>query len=102
MWTATACLVLASWVAIMAALTFVTTQPGLSVAVISRRGEGVEIAAAAGGRLVDAGDYVTIARSEEPGFILRLYRAGALLVLDARVVEGCRGAVRQIGSALRL
>jgi len=101
-WTALACLVLASWVVIVAVLTFVTAGPDLSVAVIARRGQAVAVTAAAGGRLLDAGDYMAIARSDEPGFIGRLYAAGALLVVDARVAEGCRGVVRQIGTAMRL
>jgi hypothetical protein len=101
-WIALSALVLASWVALVGAATFATAQPDLSVAVIAPRGAAVEIAVTAGGRLVDAGNYVAIARSSEPGFVLRLYRAGALLVVDARVAEGCRGIVRQARSALRL
>jgi hypothetical protein len=34
---------------------------------------------------------VTIARSDDAGFVARLYAAGALLVLDAEQAGGCSG-----------
>ena len=35
--------------------------------------------------------YVTFARSDDAGFVARLYAAGAILVLDADQVGGCSG-----------
>ena len=34
---------------------------------------------------------MTIARSDDAGFVARLYAAGALLVLDAEQAGGCSG-----------
>ena len=45
----------------------------------------------ANGRVLAASDYVTFARSDDPGFVARLYAAGALLVLDAEQAGGCSG-----------
>jgi hypothetical protein len=47
--------------------------------------------AKAGGRILASNNYVTIARSDDAGFVARLYAAGALLVLDAEQAGGCSG-----------
>lgn len=65
-----------------------------AVAVLGRPGGGigetVAIVVAAGGRLVRPGPGgLVVARSEEPGFVRRLYGAGAWLVLDPLVAGGC-------------
>ncbi|BCM85977.1 hypothetical protein [Methylobacterium indicum] len=65
-----------------------------AVAVLGRPGAGIgeaaAIVAAAGGRLVRAGPAgLVVARSEAPGFVRRLYGAGAWLVLDPLVAGGC-------------
>ncbi|MCJ2124206.1 hypothetical protein [Methylobacterium sp. J-077] len=53
--------------------------------------ESVRIVAEAGGTLLNrAGpDNVVLARSDRKGFAGRLYAAGACLVLDGRLSEGC-------------
>ena len=45
----------------------------------------------ANGRILASNDYFTIARSDDEGFVARLYAAGALLVLDAEQAGGCSG-----------
>ena len=53
-------------------------------------GDAARIAAAAGGSIVSATGHVAIARfSTTGGFASKLYRAGALLVLDATLVTAC-------------
>ncbi|TGD94284.1 hypothetical protein [Methylobacterium nonmethylotrophicum] len=65
-----------------------------TVAVLGRPGGGardaVAIVAAAGGTLLRAGGAgLVVARSDEAGFVRRLYGAGAWLVLDPAVAGGC-------------
>ncbi|KMO36527.1 hypothetical protein VQ02_15195 [Methylobacterium variabile] len=65
-----------------------------TVAVLGRPGGGVAgaaaIVAAAGGRLLGTGATgLVVARSDEAGFVRRLYGAGAWLVLDPAVAGGC-------------
>jgi len=43
------------------------------------------------GHILVSYDYVTIARSENAGFVGRLYAVGAMLVLDADQAGGCSG-----------
>lgn len=65
------------------------------VAVVGMPGGGaadsIRIVAEAGGTLLNRGgpDNVVLARSDQAGFATRLYAAGASLVLDGRVAEGC-------------
>ncbi len=47
--------------------------------------------ARANGRILASNDFVTIARSDDADFVVRLYAAGALLVLDAEQAGGCSG-----------
>lgn len=51
----------------------------------------VEIMASAEGSLVSATRFasIVVARSERPGFVARLHGAGAILVLDSRLIGGC-------------
>jgi hypothetical protein len=72
-------LVASGWLAVVVALTF-GSMPGKSMAII---GPPAQALAAIG--------YITIARSEDAGFVTQLYAAGALLVLDAEQAGGCRG-----------
>jgi hypothetical protein len=83
-------LVVCGWLAVVIALTF-GSAPGKSMAVIGPPSQTLAVIAKANGRILAASDYVTIARSEEPGFVARLYAAGALLVLDAEQAGGCSG-----------
>jgi hypothetical protein len=81
---------LAAWTAIAAAMSFVAPA-GTSVAVFGMSGQALAAVTAADGRFIQLGDKVVVARSDAPDFIRKLYAAGALLVLDARIAEGCTG-----------
>jgi hypothetical protein len=56
----------------------------------------VRMVAEAGGSIlsVDGRQEIVIARAESAGFVLRLYAAGARLVLDSRLAGGCGRADR--------
>ena len=56
-----------------------------------RQSQALAAIAKANGRILASNDYVTIARSDDAGFVARLYAAGALLVLDAEQAGGCSG-----------
>ena len=98
-------LVACGWFAIVVALTFVS-PPGKSMAIIGPPSQALAAVVRANGRILASNDYVTIARSDDGGFVARLYAAGALLVLDAEQAGGCSGlpsassaSLRAIGSA---
>ena len=82
--------VASGWLAVVIALTF-GSAPGKSMAIVGPPAEALAIIAKANGRILAATDYVTFARSDDPGFVARLYAAGALLVLDAEQAGGCSG-----------
>ena len=52
-------------------------------------GDAARIAAAAGGSILSATGHIAIARFSTDAFVSQLYRAGALLVLDATLVTAC-------------
>jgi hypothetical protein len=83
-------LVVCGWLAVVVALTF-GSAPGKSMAIIGPQAQALAAVIKANGRILAANDYVTIARSDEDGFVARLYAAGALLVLDAEQAGGCSG-----------
>ena len=83
-------LVICGWLAVVVALTF-GSAPGKSMAVIGPPSQALAAIAKANGRILTSNDYVTIARSDDAGFVARLYAAGALLVLDAEQAGGCSG-----------
>ena len=83
-------LVACGWLAVVVALTF-GSGPGKSMAIIGPPAQAVAAIVKANGRVVASNDYVTIARSDDPGFVAHLYAAGALLVLDAEQAGGCSG-----------
>ncbi|MBR1231505.1 hypothetical protein [Bradyrhizobium sp. AUGA SZCCT0182] len=83
-------LVVCGWLAVVIALTF-GSAPGKSMAIIGPPAQALAIIAKANGRVLAASDYVTFARSDDAGFVARLYAAGALLVLDAEQAGGCSG-----------
>ena len=83
-------LVVCGWLTLVIALTF-SAGPGKSIAIIGPQAEAIAAVVRAKGHILAASDYVTIARSEEVGFVGRLYAAGALLVLDAEQAGGCTG-----------
>ena len=82
--------VIAGWLAVVVALTF-GSPPGKSMAVIGPPSQALAAIAKANGRILASNNYVTIARSDDAGFVGRLYAAGALLVLDAEQAGGCSG-----------
>jgi len=83
-------LVACSWLAVVITLTF-GSAPGKSMAIIGPPAQALAIIAKANGQVLAANDYVTFARSDDSGFVARLYAAGALLVLDAEQAGGCSG-----------
>jgi hypothetical protein len=82
--------VLIAWTGVLAGLAF-TAKPGDALAFIAWPGEAVAVVGRAGGSYEALGGFATLTRSAEPDFVARLYRSGALLVVDARVVMACRG-----------
>jgi hypothetical protein len=83
-------LVTGGWLAVVVALTF-GSPPGKSMAIIGPPSQALAAVARANGRILASSDYVTIARSDDAGFVAQLYAAGALLVLDAEQAGGCNG-----------
>jgi hypothetical protein len=86
----TTALVIFGWLAVVVVLTF-GSAPGKSMAIIGPQSQALAAIAKANGRILASNDYVTIARSDDAGFVARLYAAGALLVLDAEQAGGCSG-----------
>jgi hypothetical protein len=83
-------LVVFGWLAVVVALTF-GSAPGKSMAIVGPPSQALAAIAKANGQIVASNDYFTIARSDDAGFVPRLYAAGALLVLDAEQAGGCTG-----------
>ena len=83
-------LVVFGWLAVVVALTF-GSAPGKSMAVIGPQSQALAAISRANGRILESNDYFTVARSDDSGFVARLYAAGALLVLDAEQARGCTG-----------
>jgi hypothetical protein len=83
-------LVIFGWLALVVALTF-GSAPGKSMAIVGPPSQALAAIAKANGRILASNDYFTIARSDDSGFVARLYAAGALLVLDAEQAGGCSG-----------
>ena len=81
-------LVVCDWLTLMVGLAF-AAGPDKSIAIIGPQDQAIAAVVKAKGHILVAYDYVTIARSEESGFVSRLYAAGALLVLDADQAGGC-------------
>jgi hypothetical protein len=83
-------LVICGWLSVVIALTF-GSAPGKSMAIVGPPPHALAVIAKANGRILASNGFVTIARSDETGFVGRLYAAGALLVLDAEQAGGCSG-----------
>src|SRR5262245_10876003 len=81
-------LVVCGWLAVVIVLTFVP-GPGRSMAIVGP--QALAPVVKANGLILASNDYITIARSDDAGFVARLYAAGALLVLDAEQAGGCSG-----------
>ena len=93
-------LVACGWFAVVIALTF-GSAPGKSMAIIGPPAQALAVIARANGRVLAASSYVTLARSDEVGFVVKLYAAGALLVLDAEQAGGCNGLPPNPTASLR-
>jgi hypothetical protein len=94
-------LVVFGWLAVVVALTF-GSAPGKSMAIVGPQSQALAAIAKANGQILASNDYVTIARSDDAGFVASLYAAGALLVLDAEQAGGCSGLPpSRAASALR-
>jgi hypothetical protein len=93
-------LVACGWLAVVIALTF-GAAPGKSMAIIGPPAQAIAAIAKANGRVLAAGNYVTFARSDDAGFVARLYASGALLVLDAEQAGGCSGLPPNLTASLR-
>jgi hypothetical protein len=87
-------LVMLAWTGVLIGLAF-TAAPGQPLAIVTLPGRGLEVAASAGGSYESLGGPVLVTRSAEAGFVRRLYSAGALMVIDARVVLACRSLLRK-------
>ena len=83
-------IVAAGWLGVVLALTFFSPA-GNAMAILGPPEQAFAAVTKANGRVLSAGGYVTIARSDDAGFVARLYAAGALLVLDAEQAGGCSG-----------
>ena len=86
-------LVLAAWGVIMLAIPMIG-PPGRLVAVLGDDPRTIVAIVAAGGRVVEVKQGVTLARGG-PGFARSLYRQGAPLVLEGRIAAGCFSARRR-------
>lgn len=78
------------WLVVIIALTF-GSAPGRSMAIVGPSAQALAAVIKANGRVLASNGFVTIARSDDAGFVARLYAAGALLVLDAEQAGGCSG-----------
>jgi len=83
-------LVVSGWLSLAIGLAF-AAGPDKSIAVFGPQAQTIAAVIKANGHILMAYDFVTIARSDDPGFVGRLYAAGALLVLDAEQAGGCSG-----------
>jgi len=83
-------LVACGWLFVVIALTF-ASAPGKSMAIVGSPSQALAAIVEAKGQLLASNGYVTIARSDDAGFVARLYAAGARLVLDAEQAGGCSG-----------
>jgi hypothetical protein len=81
-------IVLAAWGIILLAMPLVGPA-GRQVAVIGERNAAARTILAAGGEVVEARRGATLARSDDPRFVRRLYAAGAVAVIEGRIAAGC-------------
>ena len=84
-----AVIALAGWAVIMLAMPLVG-PPGRQVAVVGDTGTALRTIADAGGRVVAVRKNAVLAvANDERGFVWRLYRNGAPLVIEGRVAAAC-------------
>ncbi len=84
-----AVIALAGWAAIMLAMPFVGPA-GRQVAVVGDTGKALRTVADARGRVVAVRKNAVIAvANDDHGFVWRLYRNGAPLVIEGRIAAAC-------------
>lgn len=54
----------------------------------------MDVALRGGGSLEGFGASFAVTRSTDPRYVFSLYQAGAWVVIDARVLQSCRGLFR--------
>lgn len=77
------------WLVLAAGATLLLTPDDSAVAVFAPLAGGLATVAAADGLALDERGWFLFARSPDPGFVRRLYAAGAILVIDADAIGGC-------------
>jgi hypothetical protein len=87
-WVGRAIAMLGLWAAIMLAMPFVGPL-GRQVAVIGDASKAARVIAGAGGYIIETRRGATLARSDDPHFVRRLYAAGADAVIEGRIAAGC-------------
>ena len=84
-----AVMALLAWAAIMLVMPF-AGPPGRQVAVVGDTGKALRTIADAGGRVVAVRKNAVLAvTSDDTGFVWRLYRNGAPLVIEGRIAAAC-------------
>jgi hypothetical protein len=88
-------LVVVGWLS-FAAGSAAFAPPGRSFALIGPSDRALGAIAAAGGHIVQTGNFVTIAQADDAGFVRRLYANGAWFVVDADGAGGCGAVVKRL------
>jgi hypothetical protein len=86
-------LVVCGWLALVIGLSF-AAGPDKSIAIIGPQAQAIAAVVKAKGHILVAYDYVTIARSDETGFVGRLYGAGRRLQRPATEARGGEAVAR--------
>ena len=84
--------VLLSWLAILAGVALIA--PAGTPMIVFSPGHAMDVAVTADGSLERFGASFAVSRSPEPDHVFALYRAGAWIVIDARVLQSCRSLFR--------
>ncbi|MBC7284597.1 hypothetical protein [Hoeflea sp.] len=82
-------------IVVVLAAAAMTPRDGQALVIVSpwsEPGRIIEVIADAGGSFMNGtgSPYAAIARSDEPGFVFRLFGSGAMLVLDGSLAFFCR------------
>jgi hypothetical protein len=83
----------------LTALAYVLFEPGETVMVLGPQGKTFRAIAEADAQVLSAGEGFLVARSDKAGYVRRLYKGGAWLVLPAtEMMCGHPGAIRKIAT----
>ena len=85
-------------VAVVAGSTFGSRRPASRSRSSDRRQRALNAIAASGGHILQSNNFVTIAHSDDAGFVARLYANGAWFVLDADGAGGCGAIVKRLAN----